>query len=161
MRTYSHAVLTWALARRLKANPAAAALGAVLPDLPALAKGAALWPRRKSMTRREFCAALYSEGISARLDVALHSAVPAVVALALGLKLKGPARRAVLSLALGWLGHDLADFVTHSDHARPQLWPLSDFRWKSPISYRNPERYGAAFTAAEHAAVLAALRRGM
>ncbi|WP_165874060.1 zinc dependent phospholipase C family protein [Rubrobacter taiwanensis] len=162
MRTYSHAILAWTLARRGGGTvSAAAALGAVLPDLPALVKAAALWPRRRSMTRREFCERLYTGGASAKLDAALHSFFPATLALALSPALKPQTRRVVRSFALGWLSHNASDLLTHAEHARPQLWPLSDFRWQSPVSYRSPEHHGTAFTAAEHAVLLAALARAL
>lgn len=164
MRTYSHALLTWAIARRAggPAAPAAwAALGATLPDLPVLAGAAWLTARRLGrFSRAELDTEVCARGLFRTPDAALHSALAATAALALygisGAKQrdKGTALRALL---LGWAGHVATDALTHGSDARPLLWPLSSYRFQSPVSYRERERYALPFTVAEHAAVLAAL----
>jgi membrane-bound metal-dependent hydrolase YbcI (DUF457 family) len=69
---------------------------------------------------------------------------------------RGDARAALLSFLLGWAGHVAADALTHSSDARPLLWPVSAYRFESPLSYREFDRYALPFTVAERAAVLAA-----
>lgn len=48
-----------------------------------------------------------------------------------------------------------SDLLTHGSDARPPLWPLSVWRFESPVFYRERERHGLVFTLAEHAALLA------
>lgn len=41
--------------------------------------------------------------------------------------------------------HAIADFLTHHDDARRQFWPVSDWVFKSPISYWDSRFYGNIF----------------
>ncbi len=168
MHTYSHAIFTWAVARYVnrEASHAAAwgAAGSALPDLPTLAKGAyLLWFYRDSMAKEEFLEALeYYNEPSGKLDLALHSLAPVGSMLALykavGLK-KQDSQRALLSFLLGWAGHSLSDFPTHAEDARPLFWPLSRWRWKSPISYWDREFYALPCFLIEHCMILALVLR--
>ena len=163
MRTYSHAVLTWALARRATGpGPAAwAALGATVPDLPLLAGASRLAARRLGrFSRADLDAEVCARDRFRRPDAALHSILPLVVALTVyGIAQRsiGTMDAALPAFLLGWAGHVAADVLTHGSDARPLLWPLSPRRFHSPISYRERERHALAFTVAEHAALLAAL----
>jgi len=159
VRTYSHAILTYTALRRLGTPTAtAASLGAVLPDLPAIA-GAA-WLAAKHLggfSRREFETEVCGRSAFAGPDAALHSALPVAMA-ALGTSLflkRGKTRTALLPFVLGWAGHVAADVLTHGSDARPLLWPVSGYRFESPLSYRERDRHALPFTVAEHAAVLA------
>lgn len=163
MESYSHAFFTWALAKHgLKAGrPAgiAAAVGAVLPDVPAVVATAYyVGPRFLS----EGWAAMYAEGVIEDIyftgpfgatGTALHSAVPVAVLLILYRLLKlrrRDARRILLWFLLGWLGHTIADFLTHADDTRALFWPVSGWEWSSPVSYWNPEYYGREFFLVQH-----------
>ncbi|MBA2441214.1 MAG: metal-dependent hydrolase [Rubrobacter sp.] len=171
MRTYSHAVLSWAAARRVvpsEARPALlAAAGATLPDVPAGLGGAILALRR----RRWFARGEFSRDVCGRRrfsgpDAALHSLLPVSAALALyGLALGYGARRldrrgAGLTFLLGWAGHALTDALTHGGDARPLLWPVSRWRFESPVSYWERGRHGRAFALAEHALLVLAVAPG-
>ena len=161
MRTYSHALLTWVTARRLRpSEPGVAAwgaLGAVLPDLPAIAGAILLGARRRPFTRREFCEEVCEKVPFGGPDAALHSALPAAATLAVyrmsGAEKHHP-RPALLALLLGWMGHVLTDALTHAEDARPVLWPLSRWRFRSPISYWDRSRHARVFALAEHGALL-------
>ena len=164
MRTYSHALLTWAAARRAAPSAQAAswaALGAALPDLPVLAGAAWLTARRLGrFSRADLDAEVCARGHFRAPDAALHSALPAAAALVLyGICTAKPPNTndALPALLLGWAGHIAADALTHGSDARPLLWPLSSYRFYSPVSYRERERHALPFTLAEHAALLAAL----
>ena len=163
VRTYSHALLTWAAARRARlSRPATwAALGATLPDLPVLAGAAWLTARRLGrFSRPDLDAEVCARGLFRAPDAALHSALPAAAALVLYdiSAAKQPSTNDALpAFLLGWAGHVATDFLTHGSDARPLLWPLSSYRFHSPVSYRERERYALPFTLAEHAALLAAL----
>jgi LexA-binding, inner membrane-associated putative hydrolase len=166
MRTYSHSVFTWTVARRVKREASYAAswgaAGAALPDLPVMVKAAYLLCRhRNSITRDEFFEAMeYFKEPSGRLDLTFHSLMPVGIVLmlykVLGLKKKDP-HKALLAFLLGWAGHNLVDFPTHAGDARPLFWPFSTWRWKSPVSYWDRESYALPFILFEHGAILLAL----
>jgi hypothetical protein len=42
--------------------------------------------------------------------------------------------------------HSMIDFACHRDDAHMQFWPLSDWRFRSPISYWDPAHYGTYFS---------------
>jgi LexA-binding, inner membrane-associated putative hydrolase len=163
MHTYSHAVFTWAVARYVQREESHAAVwgavGSSLPDVPTLAKAAyVLWRHRNSITKDEFLEALeYFEAPSGKLDLSVHSLAPVGALLALykvlRLKDKDP-KRVLLAFLLGWAGHNLMDFPTHADDARPPFWPLLRWRWKSPISYWDRKRYALPLLLTEHGAIL-------
>ena len=159
MRTYSHALLTWAAARRLvPSEPGVAAwgaLGAALPDLPAIA--GALWlgaRRRRWFTRRELCEEACEKGPFGGPDAALHSVLPVALLLVLWLVSCARERRTQLALLLGWLGHVLADVLTHAEDACPVFWPLSRRRFRGPVSYWDRSHHALPFALAEHGALL-------
>jgi hypothetical protein len=43
----------------------------------------------------------------------------------------------------------------HAGDARPLFWPLSKWRWESPISYWDRDSYALPFLLLEHGAILA------
>jgi len=51
--------------------------------------------------------------------------------------------------------HALADFLTHHDDARRQFWPLSDWVFRSPVSYWDARYYGSVFAVFEFGLVMA------
>ncbi|MDP1668112.1 cobalamin biosynthesis protein CobQ [Phaeovulum sp.] len=64
-------------------------------------------------------------------------------------------RFAVLrAFAGGGLAHAAADFLTHRDDARQQLWPVSDWVFRSPVSYWDQAYYGNIVAPLELALVL-------
>jgi membrane-bound metal-dependent hydrolase YbcI (DUF457 family) len=167
METYSHAFFTWALAKHgIKAGRAAGiagAVGATFPDLPSFAGTAyyvgAAYLREgwSSMHSEKLLDAIYFTGPFGGTGSVLHSAVPVVALLVLYRVLKlgrRDRRRILLWFLLGWLGHTIADFLTHVDDTRPLLWPISDWEWSSPVSYYNPLYYGREFFAVSHGLML-------
>ena len=50
--------------------------------------------------------------------------------------------------------HALADFLTHHDDARRQFWPITDWVFRSPISYWDTRYHGQAFAVFELALVV-------
>ncbi len=167
METYSHAFFTWALAKHgVRAGRAAGisgALGATFPDLPAFA-GTAYYVGTayliegwSSMHSEELLDAIYFHGPFGSTGSALHSAVP-VVALLILYRVTGmhrhDRRRILLWFLLGWFGHTIADFLTHVDDTRPLLWPISDWKWSSPVSYYNPLYHSQEFFVVSHGLIL-------
>ena len=53
--------------------------------------------------------------------------------------------------------HAAADLLVHADDAHRHLWPLSDWRFASPVSYWDPRHHGAWFAPVECVAALAML----
>lgn len=51
----------------------------------------------------------------------------------------------VLSFAAAALLHSCIDFLVHREDAHMHLWPLSDWKFVSPVSYWNPAHYGRVF----------------
>ncbi len=158
MRTYSHTLLTHAIAHRLaNSNPATvwAAVGATIPDLPAITGATWLFAKNRAFSREAFDSKVCARTVFRAPDAALHSIPPLLLAFSLlaATKIRG----APLALALGWAGHITTDALTHGTDARPIFWPLSDKRFQSPISYRERDRHALAVTVLEHALVLASL----
>jgi hypothetical protein len=145
--TTSHAYWTWRAARS-RPRGAAAVAGAVAPDVPALALGAA--GAARGLRGPELLGWVYRRPAVGWVHAAAHSALaPLLLAV-----VPRPAARA---LAAGWAGHLLADALTHRDDAWPHLAPLSRRTLASPVSYWQPEHGGRAWSAAESAALAAAL----
>lgn len=100
---------------------------------------------------------IYFSGPFGGTGSALHSAVP-VAALLILYRVarlgRVDRRRILLWFLLGWFGHTLVDFLTHAGDTRPLLWPISDWRWSSPISYYNPAYYGREFFFVSHALLI-------
>jgi membrane-bound metal-dependent hydrolase YbcI (DUF457 family) len=160
MRTYTHVLLTLAVARRFGTRSSAwAAAGAILPDLPIGAGAIWLLVRQGFFTREQFFRQACAKETFRVPDTALHSAPPVAAALAL-YGITGANRhlrsRSLTALLLGWAGHLASDLVTHGGDTRPLFWPFSGKRFASPVSYWEVERYGRLFALAEHAAAVAA-----
>lgn len=51
----------------------------------------------------------------------------------------------VTFLALAALTHLAGDFPVHVDDAHQHLWPLSDWKFISPVSYWDPDHHGRWF----------------
>jgi membrane-bound metal-dependent hydrolase YbcI (DUF457 family) len=135
----------------------------MLPDVPAMAGTAYyigpafLREGWRSMDSEKVVEAIYVSGPFGSTGVALHSVVPPLTLLLLYAILglgRRDRRRIALWFLIGWLGHAVADFLTHADNARPIFWPLSDWTWTSPISYYDPLHHGQEFFLVSHALIL-------
>lgn len=51
-------------------------------------------------------------------------------------------RPVLIAFAGAGLLHLLADFCLHNEDARMMVWPLSDWVFRSPLSYYDRDRYG-------------------
>ena len=167
METYSHAFFTRALAKHgVKAGRSAGiagAVGASFPDLPSFAGTAYyigpayLRDGWSSMDTEEVLQVIYFTGPFGGTGSILHSAVPVVASpvlyriLDLG---RRDQRKILLWFLFGWLGHTLADFLTHVNDVRPLFWPLTDWTWSSPVSYYDSAYYGREFFLANHGMML-------
>ncbi len=133
------------------------AVGAALPDMSAFAAAAYYFDEFGSMPREQLLNAIYFTGPFGTTGSALHSIIPVGGLLALYWVLRlgrFDRRRVLLWFLLGWAGHTVVDFLTHVDDLRLLFWPLSDWRWASPVSYYNPRYYGREFMLVSHASML-------
>lgn len=62
-----------------------------------------------------------------------------------------PALPTLTVLGLAALTHLAGDFPVHVDDAHPHFWPLTDWRFRSPVSYWDNAHHGRAFGAFEAA----------
>ena len=74
--------------------------------------------------------------------------------LALGFHLRSPTTQA---FAASGLLHQACDFPVHADDPHRHFWPLSDWRFHSPVSYWDPRHYGHLFQPFEFALTLGLL----
>lgn len=59
------------------------------------------------------------------------------------------------AFALALLIHAALDFPVHADDAHRHFWPVSDWRFQSPVSYWDPAYNGALGVAAETTVLIA------
>lgn len=55
----------------------------------------------------------------------------------------------ILVFALSALLHLCSDILLHHDDARRQFWPISDWIFRSPVSYWDPQYFGKYFVVFE------------
>jgi hypothetical protein len=141
MMTTSHAFFTYAAVPA--GSAALAVLGSVLPDIP-------FWigPPVVALQRRQLGGSLEATKDHPLFGVLLragHSAlVWAVAALLTAWFAPGG-----MPLIWGWAGHWFSDLLTHHGEPHAHLYPLSGWRFRSPVSYYEWEHHAAAFMAGE------------
>lgn len=149
--------------RQGRAEIAAVAAGGLLPDLPIISFYG--WEKlvRGTPEMTIWRESYYREGWQVFFD--LFNSLPILAALigavwlverrraagGIGPGLWPAARLFFASMAL----HALSDLPLHNDDAHRHLWPLSDWRFASPVSYWDRDHYGGIFAWVETAAVFA------
>lgn len=124
--------------------------GSVAPDAPAI--GRVAWLRTRDPPGQRDVARIYEQAPWRQVHRAAHAVWPP---LALAAVARDPRVRA---LAAGWAGHLAVDLASHSDDAWPPLWPLSQRRLRSPLSYWQRDRHATLVMAADLTANLLILR---
>lgn len=127
------------------------AAGAVSPDVPAIALVCVFLPSSRGRARGDLFDRVYHRSPWREVHLALHSALPA---LALRAVARRPGR--ARAYADGWVSHLAIDFVTHHDDAWPPAWPVSGWRWPSPLSYWQTDHHARTWAVAETAALVVA-----
>lgn len=128
----------------------AAAFGGVLPDLPAIALE--LWATLVGgHSPTEIYRDLYFSDAWQGVLAPSHSFFVWGAVLAIALLAHRPLIQVSAAAALL---HLVCDFPVHGDDAHRHFWPLSDWRFQSPISYWHPERYGYIVAPVEFAVLL-------
>ncbi len=172
MNTPTHAVLSVALLARGARRPvlAPAVVGAVLPDVPMyvlFAVATFVWRQPQAVTwGRTYFEPGWQHAVDALHSFPLLGAalaatfVPRLVHGAGGAGGTGRARAwcawARIALASALL-HAGTDFLVHAEDAHHHLWPLSDWRFVSPVSYWDPRHHGLVFAPLECLSALALL----
>ena len=142
LNTPAHLVLNLAILGRLAPERERVAgwivSGALLPDLPMFAFF--VWQRWvRGATQSEIWDVAYFEPGWQHLFDAFNS-VPIFAALgliALAMRRSGPAW-----LCASVLLHALGDAFLHREDGHRHLWPLSPWRFESPVSYWDPTHHG-------------------
>lgn len=144
MITPSHMLMGAALFRRRRGTAWAAAAGGLLPDVPSFVLVLAAAVQGRGF--EEIFGTLYFSESWQLIMAPSHSVPLWSVALLLGW-----ARRSELTLAFAVSGllHQATDFLLHADDAHRHLWPLSDWRFESPVSYWDPRFHGDLFAPVE------------
>jgi len=139
MNTPAHAIVNLLLFRKRarETHAIAIVIGSLLPDAPMLVFY--LWAKLVGTRENDIWRdAYFDPGWQAVFD-AFHS----FPLLGLAWFLAWRARMQALSVVfVSMLMHALFDFPLHHDDAHRHFWPLSDFRFASPISYWDPAHYG-------------------
>jgi hypothetical protein len=153
MRTPGHVVLNLFLLGRGRPGLAVLA-GAALPDLPiALLYG---YERLRGTPEERIWSEAYQRPLWQALIHGAHSFPLALAGLGASALARSKTGLAFFSsMAL----HSLGDLPLHGEDAHRHFFPLSDWRFESPISYWDVRRHARVAAAAEAAAVAFAARR--
>ena len=161
MHTPSHMLLGAALYGRRRARFVwAALLGGLLPDVPMFLLFAAA-RMAGADAHRIFERAYFSQSWQAANGLA-HSLLlwPLLLAAALALHRRArgsdTGRYALLAaFAASGLTHAVVDFLCHREDAHMHFWPLTRWKFMSPVSYYERAHFGGTFMVAEMALGLA------
>jgi hypothetical protein len=152
MNTQSHALMSALLfGRPLPRHALVAALGGIAPDIPMFAIVAGL--RMSGHPAQEIFGKLYWERWWQVCNAIGHSLILwglLAAVFAFIVRRAGTANAPKASLALAFcasaLVHSAIDFFVHREDAHMQFWPLSDWKFVSPVSYWDPNHYGTQFS---------------
>ena len=147
MNTPTHLLVSTALLSKpgAKHNNQAVIAGALFPDLSIYALF--VWNRMiMGMPEERIWADVYYSPFWQSLGFVSNSLPLFAVGLAVGLW----RRIDLLTLfCLSALLHVAFDFPVHNDDAHAHFWPITDWKFVSPVSYWNPEFYGVWVMAIE------------
>jgi membrane-bound metal-dependent hydrolase YbcI (DUF457 family) len=165
MNTQSHILMGALLfGKPLPRLAIAGALGGLVPDVPMFAIVAGL--RLGGHRFEDIFGQLYWERWWQVCNAISHSfllwgALAAVSGFLIFNKghLRAPKAALLFSFSGAALVHSCADFLVHREDAHMQFWPLSDWKFVSPVSYYDRAHYGGWFSLFEAALgiVMAAL----
>lgn len=158
MRTFSHAIVTAAVGKKVelgRGSLVAFVLGSVLPDLPlggltllAILNTPDMAAAMVYMDRLYFTSPLW-----AALHNVPHSfVVMGLLSLFAYVFVQRRWGRWLLWYAAGATVHIVIDIFTHATDGPMFLYPLSQLRFESPVSYWDSAYYGRTFTVLEYSA---------
>lgn len=167
MNTHTHVLLAAAVfgRRGMAARNLAAVSGSLFPDLPLY--GLFVGSKLMGIEERRVWRELYWSEPWPTILGATHSFVLLGILLLFGLWLRrrpvsgpephaagtrgasGGARDFLAFFAGAALLHAATDFPLHREDAHQQFWPLSSFRFRSPVSYWDAAHYGNVWMTVE------------
>jgi len=141
MNTPAHAIINLLLfpKKNREAHSVAIVSGALLPDAPMLVFYA--WARLNGQSERW----IWREGYFDPAWQAVFDTFHSLPLIGLAWLVAWRSKMATLSFFLASMFmHSLFDFLLHHDDAHRHFFPLSDFRFASPVSYWDPAWHGQA-----------------
>jgi len=152
VHTPAHMLMGAALYGRGQSRLAwAGLLGGLLPDVPMFGMFAAA-KLAGSDAHEIFEKIYFSAGWQVANGIG-HSLLlwPLLLGLGLALHARSPRARSMLLVAFAAAGltHAIVDFLCHREDAHMQFWPLSTWRFMSPVSYYDPAYFGHIFMIVE------------
>ena len=150
MNTPTHILIAAALLTRRLPSPveekrevykqnALVVFGALLPDLSMFIFF--FWAQfLTSATSNEIWNTLYWQEPWQTLSAISNSIPLMIVVCTLGWRLQS---RALMLVALAMLSHALFDLPFHAEDAHQHFWPLTDWRFHSPLSYWDVDHHAA------------------
>ena len=149
MNTPSHAIINVALLSQISPLAGAIAFGAILPDLPIF--GFYVWAKWFArLPEQKIWSQAYSYPVVQDIVAFFHSIPLAVLGWSIAFWLKWDLGQVVF---LSCVLHSLGDLPVHNSDAHRHFFPLTDYRFISPVSYWDPKHYGAIAAAVELALV--------
>jgi len=140
MNTPGHSILNLALLNRgyLAGNPWPILLGSWLPDAAIFIFYG--WAKAVNLPASVIWQEAYYRPFWQEIFAIGNSIPLALMGAGLFLWLRRPAG---VALFASMLLHHLEDFPLHHNDAHQHFWPLSAYRFISPVSYWDPDHYGA------------------
>ena len=147
MNTQTHVLLAAALLSKpdAPARNTAVIAGALVPDLAIYTLF--VWSKLAGIPERTVWSTLYYQPPWSDA-VTIGNSAPLYLAVLLAALLIGRYWRPALLAAVfagAALIHLAADLPVHVDDAHAHFWPLTDWRFRSPVSYWHPDHYGGPF----------------
>jgi membrane-bound metal-dependent hydrolase YbcI (DUF457 family) len=151
MNTQTHIIMGAALfGRPMPKLAVAGALGGLIPDLPMYA--IILGLRASGYPLSEIFGKIYWEHWWQVSNAIGHSFIVWGIVLAVSLIAKTKSWSGFgIALSGSALLHSIVDFLCHRDDAHMHFWPLTEWRFRSPVSYWDGAHYGNYFSLFEAA----------
>lgn len=146
MQTQTHALIGASLfGRRDPGLLSAAAIGGALPDLPMFVIVAVLLGQGQS--GQHIFGEAYFQPWWQHINGTAHSLIlwPIGMTLAFAMRRQRPDARAprlAFAFAGGGLAHAVIDLLCHREDAHMHFWPLSTWKFVSPVSYYEADHFG-------------------
>lgn len=145
MITPSHLIYNWAAAKALdqklgedKSRLHGFLLGGILPDIPAYTFFV-FYTFIAGASQNEMWDVLYFDSPFSVFITLSHSFLLWPAVLLIGYVFR---KEIIMWLGAGAMMHSVIDFLVHNDDAYMHFWPLSEWKFMSPISYWDPSHYG-------------------
>ena len=153
MNTPAHVVINLSiLGREEKAGTIAPVVaGALLPDLPMMVFYAYAKILRGIPEQVIWSQTYHTGGWQIFFD--LFNSLPIIALGYVGTRMAGAKRFAVMFASMA--AHCLGDLLLHHDDAHRHLYPFSNWRFNSPVSYWDPQHFGNIAGPLEAVAVVA------